>query len=205
MRDFCLASAIAFSALGQAPCAFQALAAAAPASAAAELTVDCSRSEGTVRPLHGVNSGPIHAGEPLDLSAYHRELGVPLTRLHDCHWPNPDVVDIHVLFPDFKADPSRPESYDFSRTDDYLQAILNTGSGIVFRLGESIEHSKKKHHVHPAADAEKWAAVCLSIVRHYNDGWANGFHHKIRYWDWPIPRGSVFSAAMACPPRVFVG
>jgi len=152
------------------------------------LTVDCSDIVGTIRALHGVNSGPIHAGETLDLSADHREVGIPVTRLHDCHWPNADVVDIHVIFPNFDADPSLPGSYDFTRTDDYIQSIIDVGSEIVFRLGESIEHSKRKYHVHPPTDADKWAAVCVGIVRHYNEGWAGGFHHKIRYWEiWNEP------------------
>lgn len=154
----------------------------------AEITIDCSRIDGAIRPLHGVNSGPIHLGETLDLSARFREIGVPLARLHDCHWPNADVIDIHVVFPDFNADPSRPESYDFRRTDDYIQAIVKAGSGIVFRLGESIEHSKRKRYVHPPADPAKWAAICVGILRHYNEGWANGFRHNIRYWEvWNEP------------------
>src|SRR5574340_370894 len=158
------------------------------ATLAAEFRVDCARPIGTIRPLHGVNSGPIHYGGTLDLSGYFRELAVPWTRLHDCHWPNTDVVDIHAVFPDLRADPSGPESYHFDRTDDYIQSIVDTGSGIVFRLGESIEHSKKKYYVHPPADPERWAAVCVGIVRHYNEGWANGFRHKIRYWEiWNEP------------------
>ncbi|HLX60213.1 MAG TPA: hypothetical protein VKX17_02915, partial [Planctomycetota bacterium] len=111
-----------------------------------------------------------------------------LTRLHDCHWPNPDVVDIHTLFPDFKADPNLSESYTFSRTDEYVQAIVNAGSGIVFRLGESIEHTPKKYYVAPPADCERWAAICIGIIRHYNEGWAGGFKHNIHYWEiWNEP------------------
>ncbi len=158
------------------------------AGSTAEIQVDCGRVLGEIRPLHGGNSGPIQYGETVDLSAYHRELGIPFIRLHDCHWPNPDVVDIHAVFPDFKADPSRPESYDFRRTDDYIQAIVNAGSQIVYRLGESIEHTKRKYYVHPPADYEKWAAVCVGIIRHYNEGWAAGFRHDIRYWEiWNEP------------------
>ncbi len=58
----------------------------------------------------------------------------------------------------------------------------------MFRLGESIEHTKRKYYVHPPADAEKWAAICVGIVRHYNAGWDHGFHHNIRYWEiWNEP------------------
>jgi xylan 1,4-beta-xylosidase len=159
-----------------------------PLHAADEILVDSSQTAGVLRPLHGVNSGPLCAGDTLDLSAYHRQAGFPLVRLHDCHWPNADVVDIHVIFPDFLADPRLPQSYDFRRTDDYLRSILATGAKIVFRLGESIEHTKRKYHVHPPADPDKWADICLGIVRHYNDGWADGFRHDIRYWEiWNEP------------------
>jgi len=158
------------------------------AAAVGEAVVDASKGQGPIRALHGVNSGPVNDGGTLDLSAQFREFAPPLVRLHDCHWPNPDVVDIHVVFPDFRAEASRPESYDFDRTDDYLQSIVAVGSGIVYRLGESIEHSKKKYHVHPPADPEKWAEICLGIIRHYNEGWARGFHHDIRYWEiWNEP------------------
>ena len=152
------------------------------------LSIDASRPSGVIRALHGVNTGPIHSQGLIDLSDRYREIGVPLTRLHDCHWPVADAVDIHTLFPDFKADPARIESYDFRRTDDYIQSIVSVGSGIVFRLGENIEHTKRKYYVHPPADAEKWAAICVGIVRHYNEGWGNGFHHNIRYWEiWNEP------------------
>lgn len=161
------------------------LAAAAPA---AEIRIDFSKQTGQIRPLHGGNCGPIQFGELIDLTAHFREIGIPFTRLHDCHWPNPDVVDLHVIFPDFKADPNQPENYSFDRTDRYLEAITNAGSIIIYRLGESIEHSKVKYYVHPPKDYEKWAAICLNLIRHYNEGWANGFRHQIEYWEiWNEP------------------
>lgn len=157
-------------------------------SPATELRVDCARRMGEIRALHGANSGPSNLGETLDLTALHREIGIPYTRLHDCHWPNPDVIDIHAIFPDMKADPEKAESYDFRRSDDYVQAVINSGAKIVYRLGESIEHTKKKYHVHPPADLDKWIAVCINIIRHYNEGWANGFKHGIPYWEiWNEP------------------
>ena len=169
-------------------CAGAAPVAAGEADAPGELRVDFSKVSGEIRPLHGGNCGPLQYGEITDLTAYHRELGIPFTRLHDCHWPNPDVVDIHAVFPDPAADPARPESYDFRRTDDYIQAVVNAGSRIVYRLGESIEHSRRKYHVHPPKDAEKWAAVCQGIIRHYNEGWAGGFRLGIPYWEiWNEP------------------
>ena len=156
--------------------------------AADAIQVDCARELGTIRPLHGVNGGALVQGETTDLSRGWREIGVPVTRLHDCEWPLPEVVDIHAIFPRPEADPKDPASYQFPLTDRYLQAIVDTGSGIVYRLGESIEHTKHKQYVHPPTDPARWAAVCLGIVRHYNDDWAHGFHHNIRYWEiWNEP------------------
>jgi len=159
---------------------------------AAELRVDFSRTNGTVRALHGINKGPLAAGGMVDVTAALRAIEVPAVRLHDCHWPNPDVVDIHAVFPDFQADPAQAASYDFALTDEYLAAARKTGgrsnAHIVYRLGESIEHTSKKRFVHPPRDMAKWADICLGIIRHYNEGWANGARHDIRYWEiWNEP------------------
>jgi hypothetical protein len=161
---------------------------AATAEAGPVLRVDCSQRAGDIRPLHGVNNGPLCYGETMDLSPYFRELAFPLARLHDSDWPNADLVNIHAVFPDMRADPNVPAGYRFGRTDDYVKAIVDAGVGIVYRLGENIEHSPRKHFVHPPADARKWAAVCVGVIRHYNEGWADGFHYKIRYWEiWNEP------------------
>jgi xylan 1,4-beta-xylosidase len=146
---------------------------------AAELEVDCAKQVGPIRPLHGGNGGVLNDGGLTDLSKYFREAKIPLMRLHDCHWPNPDVVDMHVVFPNPKADPADPKSYDFRRTDEYVAAIRATGAKIVYRLGESIEHTKAKYHVHPPADFQRWAEACVGIASHYRD---------IEYWEiWNEP------------------
>ncbi|HOW64939.1 MAG TPA: hypothetical protein P5186_20135 [Candidatus Paceibacterota bacterium] len=156
--------------------------------AGTELRVDFSQVRGTIRPLHGVNMGPLCYRGTVDLSDYHRELGVPLTRLHDVVWVNYDAVDISTVFREFRNDPTQPDSYTFGPTDDYLASIVNVGSSMVYRLGESIEHTPRKHRVHPPKDPAKWAEICCGIIRHYNEGWAEGFRHDIRYWEiWNEP------------------
>ncbi len=153
-----------------------------------KLSADFSVHAGTIRPLHGINKGPLAPGGIFDVIKEQKELGIPFTRLHDCGWPNPYVVDHHVVFPNPNADPTLPESYDFRLTDEYIEAVRKTGAEPIYRLGESIEHTSVKRFVHPPADMEKWAAVCLGIIRHYNEGWAGGFHHRIRYWEiWNEP------------------
>ncbi|MCX6905131.1 MAG: hypothetical protein NTW03_16960 [Verrucomicrobia bacterium] len=156
--------------------------------AGAEVTVDFSRTNGAIRPLHGVNLGPLCYRGMVDLSAYHRELSPPLTRLHDVVWVNYDAVDISTIFREFRNDPAQPGNYEFAATDDYIAAIIGVGSPILYRLGESIEHTPRKYRVHPPKDFTKWAEICCAIIRHYNEGWAGGFRHNIRYWEiWNEP------------------
>ncbi len=152
------------------------------------LRVDFARTNGIVRPLHGINKGSLATGGMIDLTEKQRELSIPFTRLHDCQWPYPEVVDMHAIFRNPAADPMRPESYDFVLTDAYLAALQKTGAQIVYRLGESIEHGPVKRFVHPPRYFEHWIGACLGIIRHYNEGWAYGSFYKIRYWEiWNEP------------------
>ena len=164
------------------------LATGAIAPAEETLRVDCARQLGTIRPLHGVNGGPLVEGETIDLSSYWRELAIPITRLHDCEFPFPDLVDMHAVFPRSEANPRFAGSFRFGLTDRFLDAVVQTNSAVVYRLGESIEHCRQKQYVHPPADCDRWAQACVGIIRHYNDGWANGVHYGIRYWEiWNEP------------------
>ena len=152
------------------------------------IRIEATKPIGTLRGLHGVNNGPLNFGELVDLTSAYREAGVPCIRLHDCEWPDGDIVDIHTIFPDLAQLADRPESYRFAKTDAYLHAAMQTGAKIVYRLGESIETTRRKHHVSPPPDPDQWAAVCLGIIRHYTQGWANGHHYDIPYWEiWNEP------------------
>lgn len=152
------------------------------------IVVDCSKTTGEIRPLHGVNGGPVDQGGLIDLSAYYRAARFPLVRLHDVHWPNADVVDMHVVFPNPAADPGKSESYDFAATDDFLRAIDATGAKVIYRLGESIEHIPRKRHANPPKDVDRWAAAAVGIVRHYEEGFGGGPKIRVPYWEiWNEP------------------
>jgi xylan 1,4-beta-xylosidase len=158
-----------------------------PKPARDRVVVDFSKELGPIRPLHGVNNGPFNWGGRADLTLSHQEAGFPWVRLHDVHWPSPDVVDIPCIFPFFRADADDPANYLFAKTDAYIKTIVDIGERIVWRLGVSIEHSGY-YNTHPPPDFAKWAKICVNIIRHYNEGWAGGFHHNIRYWEiWNEP------------------
>lgn len=152
------------------------------------IRADFGKVIGAIKPLNGINRGPIAGGGRVEVIERQKALGLHSIRPHDSHWPNCDVVDIHAVFPNFDADPSKPESYDFALTDEYIEGILKTGAQVIFRLGESIEHTSVKRYVHPPKDYDKWVQICLGIIRHYNEGWAKGFRHNIEYWEiWNEP------------------
>ena len=154
------------------------------------LTVDCSQSLGRLKPaLHGTNLGPNVFSLDVDLVGAHQEMGFSYVRTHDCPYMVPEAVDVHAIFPLFHLDVDDPANYRFQVTDDYLQGILATGAQIYFRLGESIEHySRSRYWVNPPPDFDKWARICVNIIRHYTEGWANGFHYDIAYWEiWNEP------------------
>lgn len=156
----------------------------------AAVTVDFTgRRKGKIKPLHGVNNSPVSLYEP---PKGFREAGIPFCRLHDTAgaYGGAHYVDIPNIFPDFEADPKKPESYDFAFTDAYLTQLHAAGTQIFYRLGVTIENNYriKGYHNHPPKDFRKWAEICAGVVRHYNEGWANGFHFGIRYWEiWNEP------------------
>lgn len=155
------------------------------------IKVDFSKNVREIKALHGVNNGPLGgASLKIDRINEFRDAGIPYSRLHDALYPFGSglFVDIHCIFPNFDNDPEKPESYNFDMTDLYLEAIVKGGAKIIYRLGESIEHLPKKYYIYPPKDNLKWAKICEGIIRHYTEGWANGFYYDIPYWEiWGEP------------------
>lgn len=155
------------------------------------ITADFSDITGAVKPMHGVGQAPFYC-EDFSLLHYLRDAGVPFARLHDVgNWLGGGLyVDIPNLFRDFDADPNDPAAYDFAFTDRLLCQLVENGVEPFFRLGVSIEnsHDLRAYRIFPPRDPEKWAAICEGIVRHYNEGWADGYRMGIRYWEiWNEP------------------
>lgn len=162
------------------------------ASSAVVVTVDSNDEMGQVKPLNGVNNGPVAGEGEVGNAAAFRAARIPFARLHDSNacwtYGAPHVVDVSAVFPDFDADEDNPKSYDFHFTDQYLKTICRAGTKPFFRLGQTIENKPKKYHVAPPKDFEKWARVCEHIIRHCNEGWADGHRFGIEYWEvWNEP------------------
>ena len=92
-----------------------------------------------------------------------------------------------IIFPDWSADPDKPGSYNFAATDKVLAAIRASGAAIYYRIGRSWGANAE-----PPPDLDKFASAVKHIAMHYNQGWANGFHYDIRYWEFWNEPGFIF-------------
>ncbi len=156
-----------------------------------QISVNFNQTVGKIKPLHAVNNAPI-MGLDDSLFRYLKEAHIPYSRLHDTGgvYGGFRFVDIENIFRDFDADVDDPASYDFGFTDWLLERLVEQGCEPFFRLGATIEnyHRIRAYRIFPPKDNQKWAEICEHIVRHYNCGWADGYHMNITYWEiWNEP------------------
>ncbi len=160
-----------------------------------QLTVDFLSSKGSIKPMHAVNNGPVYkfsAGQDVSNLEDYKAAGIPYARNHDASffwvYGGNHTVDVDFIFPDYDADPYAPESYDFTCTDELMRVMALSGTKVFYRLGSRIEHEIKKYNTLPPKDFHKWAVICEHIIRHYTEGWANGFTYDVPYWEiWNEP------------------
>lgn len=87
-------------------------------------------------------------------------------------------------------------TYVYEQSTDFKIAdIIDNGFAPVFRIGYSTIDNKWDRFDHlgytympnpiPDSDSarEKTAQVCEHIVKHYNEGWHNGYEHGIEFWE----------------------
>lgn len=162
---------------------------------AREIKISFDRKCGKIKPLHCINGGPRSGGYnlPFDFSDEFSAMGIPLVRTAGSagEYGHNQFINIHCVFPDFDADETLPESYNFLPTDLYLASIRNTGAEIFYRLGEASEPYSRKIYARCPKDKEKWARICEHVIMHYNEGWADGFKLGIKFFEiWSAPDSS---------------
>ena len=124
-----------------------------------------------------------------------KNLRFPAVRNHDWALNNSGqrMIDTHFVFPLEHLDPSDERNYVFGPSDEAIRLVYEAGSKVLYRLGTSIEHTKDWHfNANPPKDANHFAEVCSGIIRHYTQGWCNGFHYDMKYWEiWNEPEGHI--------------
>jgi xylan 1,4-beta-xylosidase len=128
----------------------------------------------------------------LDRTALFQQMGVDFVRTHDLDAFGTGDLDgrgANRIFPDWSADATLEASYDFTALDTIVAGIRAQGSEVFFRLGRSdLTMIGVDNDNTPPSDFDKFALVAQHIVKHYNQGWANGFYYDIGYWEiWNEP------------------
>ena len=177
-------------------CAISCLLAASAASAAGglrDVTVDASQSAGAIRSLQGVAGSPLPGNSDHgDYTSQFNQLGVDFVRTHDVDCSGTGDISgngPNRIFPNFSADANDPASYNFGPTDRAILSIARQGSEIEFNLGPSdLSCAGMGFNNTPPSDAAKYALIARHVAQHYDDGWDNGYHLGIRYWEiWNEP------------------
>jgi xylan 1,4-beta-xylosidase len=163
--------------------------------------IDVAGNQGPMVLLMGTNAGPMAVGGKTDdYTALFKSLGVQAVRTHDYYGP----CDWMTIFPNWAADPDNPDSYQFGSSDSMMARLVSAGFEVMFRLGSSWRGSNPLYVHDPpgtlrdaggvvtreadTTDFKKFAAICVRIVMHYNEGWASGFRYNIKRWEiWNEP------------------
>lgn len=167
-----------------------------------QIKVDFGTVVDTVRNVQAVNKGPENLG------AAYQDMGITHIRTHDYHtscdydqfstfWDYHASGDTFSLNPDF--DPASPVSYDWTATDSQIKEITDLGIEVFYRLGTSYPNESKPTHPYaPPLDSNgltfsDFASLCTYTVRHFNEGWDNGYRYGIDYWEvWNEPGGEFW-------------
>ncbi len=154
----------------------------------ANIKIDLNNTKGFIKPMNAVNNGPTDPGVRASYSNFdtYKAARIPYARNHDASfftgYGGEHTVDVHRIFRNFDADVNDPDSYIFEPTDKYLETTIAAGTKVFYRLGAAIEHGYK-YGTQVPKDYLKWAQICEHIIRHYTEGWANGFNYDIEYWE----------------------
>ncbi len=156
------------------------------------IVCDTSKKTGKIKPQHGAVNWPYniyHAENSNDaadcdrVKEIFREINFPLVRLKEPY--NGGYVkclEVPFIFRDFAADENDPKNYFFPNTKSFVRNAAKDGIKIIIRLGAPRELYGSKYNGKPE-DFEKFARICKNIVRHINDGWANGLHAGVKYFE----------------------
>lgn len=133
------------------------------------------------RSLNGVGGVPGPAGaypQFPDMTPLWRDARVTVVRSFDWMSRLDTRNNPTSLFPDWGADVDDPASYNFTATDQWVQAVHSTGAEVMFTVASSIPSNKL-----PADDVDVYGSVVEHIIRHYSQGWAGGPSTPIRIYE----------------------
>jgi len=158
--------------------------------------VDYSQVIGPIKPLSNVNAGP---GQSL---VGYKDARIKMIRTHDSgpsdfpYYTNFFTTPPIQINPSFN--PTDSSQYHWASTDSVITINHDNGFETFFRLGISFNLSKIHPYDYPPYDPNDTtynniSEVFKRTVMHFNNGWDNGFHYGIKYWEiWNEPDGGFW-------------
>jgi hypothetical protein len=149
-----------------------------------DFTVNLTAENGTLKNLfqsNGIDPGGVY--NPA-LSDSFEKLGIDYVRTHDfaIGFDHGTIVGIDSE----TYDPSDPSDYNFEITDSMAANIYESGGKIFYRFGQSYNFDPL--YSIPPTNIENWSNACVGILKHFNDGWADGYNYNIDYCEiWNEP------------------
>ena len=160
-------------------------------------SVDFTEVVGKFKRLHGVNIAvPMEYEHDAARLADLGRIGFDTVRVHDMRGEDATggmAGDTQNLFPNYHADPKDPANYNFGPTDAFLRMVRRSSprTRFVFGLGPTIENAEPrptKYWVVDPGEPDRFADLCIGIIRHYDKGWAGGADHGVSYYEiWNEP------------------
>ena len=148
---------------------------------------------GAVRPQHCLSYA--FRGGRRYIDSLHEALGESelYTRIQGNAVSYGKSVDIPYIFRNFDADANDPASYYFPQTDSVMHDASTYAKHIIYTLCAPRELRAPRIYCTVPKDFEKWADVCVNIIRHYTKGLWDGFTYPIdRFEIWNEPDNPVF-------------
>lgn len=156
------------------------------------ITCDFDKKLGKIKPQHGIVNYPpnlCYTDFAVDAADAQRsidilnEIDVPFIRLKE---PNSKgygkCLEVPFIFRDFSKDENDPDNYYFYNTNDFIKEGVKPGRTVIYRLGAPREYWNARYNKKPE-DYEKFATVCVNIIKHFNKGWGNGMKAGITHWE----------------------
>ena len=150
------------------------------------------KSLGKIRPQHGMcnwlNLAQCYDGSAvtdnyLAVKDLMNQIDPPMTRIKYFYSRGYGKnLAVPFIFQNFHKDAEDPQNYYFTVTDSIVQDLMEIGKPFIYHLGPVRENWSVFYTKKPG-DYDKYATVCLNIVRHLCDGWAEGLHSGIEHWE----------------------
>jgi hypothetical protein len=150
--------------------------------------VDVADSLGRFNRLSGVQGSPLPlvAGD-VERTALFRTHHIENARIdQDC---SPNTLTLGGIFPDERADPERPESYQFGAIDAHIAAARAAGAAVLWQASYDVGRSDRWAGINLGGraprDLARWSRVVTRCLEHFNHRWAGGLDDAVGAVEFP--------------------